>query len=339
MALLFIDSFDHYVTADVGEKYAGGTGTPAILPTGGRRSGGALRLNNASVIFAALSVSGPTAVVGFAFKVSRIDAAAGAGLTITSGGSAQLTLTLATGGALEVRRGTNNGTLLGASSVLLSVGAFHYVELRATIHPSAGTVTLRINSAVTLDLTGVNTAATGVSAWTGLTLGIMQSGGADSDFDDLYVLDGSGSPPLNDFLGDVRVDARYPTGAGATTGWTPSAAPNWSCVDDPTPNDDTDYVSAASTSLKDTYTVQDAPVAGGTLYGVQLLLSVKKTDAGTCTVVPVVRHSTLDYPGASINPGTTYAYGRQAYGTNPGTGAAWTESDFNAAEFGITRTA
>ena len=138
---------------------------------------------------------------------------------------------------------------------------------------------------------------------------------------------------------DVRVDARRPTAPGATTGWTPSAAPNWSCVDDSAPNDDTDYVEATAVGLTDTYAVQDAPVAGGTIYGVQVNLSTKKTDAGSCSLAPIVRHSGTDQVGSAFNPGTAYAFARAVYPTNPGTGAAWTESDFNAAEFGLQRTA
>ena len=69
----------------------------------------------------------------------------------------------------------------------------------------------------------------------------------------------------------------------------------------------------------------------------QHCLSLKKTDAGVCTVAPVIRHSGVDYPGAAITPGTSYAYGLAIAATNPGTSAAWTEAGFNAAEFGYKR--
>jgi hypothetical protein len=84
--------------------------------------------------------------------------------------------------------------------------------------------------------------------------------------------------------------------------------------------------------------VQDAPVAGAAIYGVQHCLNLKKMDAGTCTVAPVIRHSSTDYVGANLSPGTTYAYGLQIAATNPGTSAAWTETDFNNAEFGYKKT-
>jgi hypothetical protein len=135
------------------------------------------------------------------------------------------------------------------------------------------------------------------------------------------------------------VDARFPTAAGATTGWTPSTGANWAAVDDAAPNDDTDYTSAAAAALTDTFVTQDAPVAGATIYGVQHCLAVKKSDAGFATIAPVIRHGTTNYPGADLAPGTTYAYALSIAATNPGTSAQWTEAGFNAAEFGYTRTA
>jgi hypothetical protein len=66
---------------------------------------------------------------------------------------------------------------------------------------------------------------------------------------------------------------------------------------------------------------------------------MEKTDAGAATLAPVIRHAGVDYPGADLSPGTTYAYGLQIAQVNPGTGASWTEAHFNAAEFGIKRTA
>jgi hypothetical protein len=186
-------------------------------------------------------------------------------------------------------------------------------------------------------VTGVNTSNTGAASWSGVSLGTSPY---NSDYDDLYVLDGSGAAPLNDFLGDCRVDARYPTAEGASSAWTPlSGTDNALMVDETAPDDDTTYNSTSTVGATDTHVVQDAPVPGAVLYGVQLCLSHKKSDAGTCSIAPVVRHSGVDQVGTAFNPGTTYVYSVTPYGLNPGTGAAWTEAGFNAAEFGYKRTA
>jgi hypothetical protein len=70
---------------------------------------------------------------------------------------------------------------------------------------------------------------------------------------------------------------------------------------------------------------------------VQVVLVAKKSDAGVCAVAPVIVHGGTEYEGGSFNPSTAYAYRVVPYSVNPGTGAAWTQSDFNAAEFGYRR--
>ena len=93
------------------------------------------------------------------------------------------------------------------------------------------------------------------------------------------MLDGSGPAPFNDFLGDVRVDARYPTAEGANSAWTPlSGTDNALMVDDPGPpytpgggpDDDTTYNSTLTVGAVDTHVIQDAPVTGAVFYGAQL---------------------------------------------------------------------
>lgn len=361
MALLFMDSFDHYVTADITEKWSGtATGSGAALviaPANGRRGSGSFRWSTGSVSTSAtayiqktLSPADATCVCGFALQVSHVDAAGSTGIQLCSirdGATPQVSLRLNADLTLSVTRGGQAGAALGTPiSPGLAAGIFAYLELKVAIHPSAGTVEVWINGVPRLTLPGQNTRTTANTQWNSFSLGMQDSSGNSHttnnrafEYDDLYVLDGSGPPPWNSALGDVRVDVRNPTGPGASTGWTPSAGANWDAVNDAAPNDDTDYTSAATPGLTDTFVVQDAPAVGSTLYGVQVNLSAKKADAGVCLLNPVVRHGGTDYTGAALSPSTLYSYLRQPYATNPGTGAAWEEADFNNAEFGYTRTA
>jgi len=357
MALLFMDSFDHYITADLLEKWGttgtSGTASVSINATGGRRSSGAFRYFSSSAsghdgfvrkTFATGSAGG---VCGFAYKAG-VGFAFAPGEQIAAfqdGTATQVGLRVNPTGTLSVFRGPQvSGVVLGTTAaVVIPLGNYVYVEFKVLIANSGGTAEVRVNGASVLALTGLDTQDGATATWNSFVLG--QSNGASSnyanrtvDFDDLYVLDGSGAAPWTDFLGDCRVDARYPTAAGATTGWTPSAGANWQCVDETAPNDDTDYTSAPAAGLTDTFVVQDAPVAGAQLFGVQHVISAKKTDAGAATIAPVIRHSGVDYPGAGINPGTGYGYVLQISAANPGTGVPWTEAGFNAAEFGYTRT-
>ena len=205
------------------------------------------------------------------------------------------------------------------------------------IHPSTGSVIVRVNELEVLNIPTANTAQTGAASRDAAASG--RSAGIRITTTGICSTD-PGAAPLQGFLGDCRVDARYPTAEGASSAWTPvSGTDNALMIDETAPDDDTTYVSTPTIGATDTHVVQDAPVAGALFYGAQLVISQKKTDSGTCAIAPVVRHGGTDYAGTATNPGTTYAYGVTPYGVNPGTSAAWTEAEFNAAEFGYRRTA
>jgi hypothetical protein len=367
MALLFMDSFDHYATADVTTKWTqlylpgGASGdTSQILASGGRRSSSAWRASvtggtngHTKVLsFTPPAIGDNTMQLGLAFQAvtSLASLNSGTSLYSTGSGAPGLVAVHSTGalqcwvrvnndGSLSVLRGN---VLLGTSSGLALVqGTFYYIEIRLTVHTTAGAATIRINGTTVLTLTSQNTASAGTNNWTEVRIGAVAAPTGQSPewrFDDLYLLDGTGAAPLNNLLGDVRVDTRLPTGAGASTQWTPSAGANYAAVDDAAPNGDTDYVAAAASALTDTYALADAPSPGSTIFGVQHCLNLRKTDTGVCTVAPCIRHAGTTYAGADLSPLTTYAYGLQIAATNPGTGAAWVEADFNAAEFGFRRT-
>lgn len=356
MALLFMDSFDHYATADLMEKWSSVSALSAAatlsIAAGGRRSTSGLRwfigtssgLQGAAV--RALAPADATCTMGFAilFPTGGFIGIGGVRVaSIRDGSLVQLSLRVNADGTLSVLRDT---TVLGTPSVAtLPFGVATYVEWKATIHNSTGTVEVRLNGAPVLVLTSQDTQATATAQWTNIALGqaeniansVTAGSSKNIDYDDVYVLDGSGAAPWNTFLGDCRVDAFLPSAAGASAQWTPSAGANYQCVDDNPPNDDTDSTTSSTTGHTDSFTYPDAPVAGAVIYGVQHCLNLKKLDAGTCTVAPVVRHSGTVYPGAVVSPGTSYAYGLLAQQVNPGTGAAWVEADFNAAEFGYQR--
>lgn len=358
MALLFVDSFDHYDTANLLNKWttSGLSGTAAALTItsgAGRRSTSGFRSAVGNFVIATgfiqkvLAPADATCVIGVAVSMpTGLSGSLGYQLlSIRDGSSPQITLRVNPTMQLAVVRGASDGTVLGTTTATLAAGVLTYVELKVTIHNSAGTVEVRIGGATALTLSGVDTQNTGAAQWGSVSLGqqdgvldsITGAAGKNVDFDDLYVCDGSGSAPWNTLLGDCRVDASLPTAAGASTGWTPSAGANWQCVDDAAPNDDTDYNQSTAVGQIDSFVVPDAP--GGTIHGVQVVLTAKKLDAGGATIAPVVRIGSTDYVGSDLTPGTTYGFLRAVYPTSPATAAVWTTAEFNAAEFGYKKTA
>lgn len=364
MALLYMDSFDHFFTADLQNKGWGAAvlnlGTLSVATAAARTGTQGLRsqfsgsVGTGAYLPRSVPATGAGFVLGVAFKPTLANTTGGNGtalLSIVESSTVQLALMLQPDLKLKVLRGGTAGTLIAGptASAAITLNTWQYVEFAGVIDPSAGSLTVRINGAPVLTGSSLNTRASANSTWTGFRVGHEMDGannassGATWDFDDLYVLDGAGSAPWNTVLGDCRVDVRIPTAAGAQTQWTPSAGANYTCVDEmppaAAPNGDTDYTAASSVGLIDTFVTQDAAVAGALIYGVQVNLTAKKSDTGLCALAAVVRQGGVTQVGPDLAPGTSYADLRQLWQTNPHTSAQWTESDFNADEFGYKRTA
>lgn len=351
--LLYIDSFDHYLTADAQQKYWLLGGGMAIGAGTGRHTSNSLRASAAGdTAIRPCAGSNATVIVGVAVK-SPLGGSPNVVLAIWDSGTAinQVLFVLNADGTISAWRGapqpngignTTQATLLGTSLVALSANVYSYLECRVVLSDTVGAIDVRSNGVPVLTLTGIDTVASASSVapyWTSIALGTSMASPLAIDWDDLYVCDGAGAAPWNTFLGDCRVDPRRPTGPGATTDWAPTpAGANWANVDDATPNGDTDYNSGTPNQV-DLFDVQDIVAPGTLIFGVQHCFSMKKTDAGLCSVAPAVRHAGTTYVGTNMQPTVNYAMaGTQVAQTNPGTGAQWTEADFNAAQFGYKRT-
>lgn len=354
MALLFMDSFQHYATADLLTKWnstgSSNGGSVAIVPTGGRRGTGSFRYlvpNFGGGYVSKAFPAAQTVILGVAFNANWTPSDYCPMIAFRDGSTPQVTMRLNNSGTLTFTRWWSNQTVLGTTPAI-PLGAFTYIEIKVKIHDTTGTLEVRFNGNPTpvLNLTGLNTRASSNNLVDSLYLGASEGNSNGSgvasrytDFADLYLLNDSGGTPWNNFLGDVRTDTRKVIAAGASSGWTTGPTPggtNYQMVDDATPNADTDYIETLA-GATDLYEVEDAPVAGGTIYGIQMCWSMKKTDAGSCIVAPVVRQGTTPLAGPTQNPGTEYVYHTQIHATNPHTGLAWAESDFNANQYGLVR--
>lgn len=335
MALLFIDGFDHYATADMLKKWSTqGTYSPTINATAGRRGGGGLVVGSTSTstsLSKSLSAVS-TVIVGVAFKIGST-AQAGETIRLYEGATQHISLYYSSG-TFKLYRGSNTGTLLATGTTSVSASTWVYIELKVTIHDTTGAYELRLNGVTEFSATNVDTRNGGTS-------GVVDSvslGGYTGTFDDFYLCDTSGTTN-NNFLGDCRIDTLYPSGAGNYTQFTPSTGSNYTCVDETTPNT-TDYVSSATSGNRDSYAFADLAALGSeSIYGVQVNAYAQKSDAGTRSLGTMVRLSGTDADGASVGLGTTtYSYISQVFEKDP-SAAAWTEANVNAAEFGVKVTA
>lgn len=337
MTLRYVDSFDHYVTADITTKWTTKQSTPTISASNGRRSTACLRCNAGVVNYVSKTIDAQaTWIVGFAFKAGTLPASSSMALVaLLDGSTLHVDLRLKSNGTLEI---TRNATVLGATTFALSTGVFYYIEFKAFIHDTTGTAEVKVDGSSKLALTSQDTRNAGNASADVIRLGqITTTDNNTYDFDDFYACDGAGSTN-NNFLGDCRVDAFAPNGAGNTTqltrGGTDSGA-NWSQVDEAAPNADTDYNEHATVANKDTYACANMSHTPSSIFGVQILASAKKDDAGAKSIATVTRSGTTDFDGATQALSTSYLYYSDIREVDPNTSAAWTKTNFDASEHGV----
>jgi len=338
MAVLHKDSFDHYTT--LSDKWTfGAAGNMSISSGNGRNGTNSLRTtyDNAGVAVSHAQLT--TLIAGVAFKIPTTLPAGQCllGYCVAATNYVQISVVLNTSKRIEIRRGNSNETIIATADAVLTVG-WHYIEFKAYIHDSAGTTEVHIDGVEVPELTLTEQDTKNKSeSYADLTKIALGTAGSSQtfDWDDFYLCDTSGSY-CNDFLGDVRVEARLADGPGdsVNTDWTPSAGDNYDCVNENPPNSDTDYVSSDNPGDIDTYAFAALATTAGTVKAATVWLYARKDDAGTREVAAVARHDTSEAYGDTKTLGGTYAYYGHIFHVNPSTTNPWTIAEINEAEFG-----
>jgi hypothetical protein len=339
MALLFIDSFDHYETADLTRKWtAASFGT--IVAAAGRRGTACWRaVGGSALISKVVSAPGTTMIVGGGISRSTNVAAANL-FSFMEGATVHIIIRAEPGGFVAAYRG-NTSTLVdtdafGTISRIVQ-DQYCYVEAKVFVHGSTGTVEVRVNGEVVLNLTGKDTRNGGVP-----TIDTLRLNGT-ADWDDVYICDDQGSFN-NDFLGDIEVEHVVPDGAGNATAWDTlvGAATHWEAVDEsPAIDDDTSYVETATDTDIDQFTFGNlSAISGGsTILGVQVN-TMARVDSGSATIRSNTRPTSVDFNGLNdVVLGTAWQNAIEIWEQDPQASADWTDATFNAAEFGFEKVA
>ena len=273
-----------------------------------------------------------TMIAAFAFKPTVALTADALICAMYDGATLGMNLHQTATGELAVYLGTM--LLATSSGAGLANGVFTFVEFKV-VCGSSGSYEVRINGVTTLlTASGINTQAGSDAYHDRVLLG--------SDpyslpvFDDFFVLDGAGSVN-NDFIGNNKIVAIFPTSAGDSTQWTPLSGSNYAEVNANPPVDDSAYVEDATSGQEDLYNF--GSVSGlGTVYGVQINTTARVTDVGSLTLKTAAKTSGTesDDAGQAVSS-TSYLDFRRIMETDAGGSAAWTESSVNAAQFGINR--
>ena len=349
MALLFIDGFDHYdpqALDDFGEPWLARGKAAYLSPQatrvqGRRPSSFALRLPEGSGggYVKNLDSTKTSLIIGASIRVVPYENTYTEPLLLgVRDANAQVAHLVKVGedGRLKLYRWQYGYEQLITTSVTTAPArGWHYIELQVTQGTSNGVLAVRINGVLAIQMTAQNTIQGGgqlLTAFLGAIPG--QSCPLTLDVDDFYILDASGTIN-NTFLGDVRVDALKAQADGSLNQWTvtPSGTAAWEAVSD---EDETTNITAPSAGLRQSFDVAPLPVmATPAIFGVQLTMLARKTDAGLGKVKGLVVSGAQTAVSAEVILQEQQAWQCALFERNPNGNVQWTESAFNAAEFGV----
>lgn len=335
----FMDGFDYYASNQIPSVWTTGAyaGNGYSIQTGRNGVGKCLQcasyMAQVGVLNKGLPSNIQTFCWGFGFLVSSI--ASDTRLPkflLYDGTTVQLSFIMNLDRTISIYRGDKT-TLLGTSPVFCALSEWATLEFDVYIHDTAGYVNIHKNGNSTpfYSVTNADTKA-GTNAYVN-KIGVVPLGtytGTTFKVDDMYVADSR--------LGNVKVETLFPSGAGATTQWTPLSGANYENVDENPSDGDTSYVSTATTGQIDTYAFGDLASTTGVIAAVKVNVVAKIDVAGACEIAPVLRPASTDRLGNAITPSTNYAWYNQIFNINPEDSQAWEIADVNGSEFGIKRT-
>lgn len=258
-----------------------------------------------------------------------------------AGNAPQISIYLASTGAIRVFRGDSGGTLLATSTALLTANGWNHVETEVTIDDAAGAVECRLNGVTVVSLTGIDTKATANLETSQVVIGHDQNIHQDALWyvDDMVCSDDQGG--TNDtFIGDVKVYTQFPDADTADVDWTPSSGGSrFAMIDEEDPDGDATYDEATDPGQKMGLSFPDVDASITQVVGVIMLHKTKKTDAGIANV-QLTAESSGDTQDGTDRPMTeAYTLYWDCIDQDPHTGAPWTPSTVNAMTVQVTRTA
>jgi hypothetical protein len=226
---------------------------------------------------------------------------------------------------VEVRDGAN--TILGTGTFEIPENTWIYMEVRIKIHDTAGEVEVRFNEQVDINLSGVDTKY-GTDNIRYVRLACAYNN-VTTYFTDVYIDDAQ-------FHGNCRVKCFLPDADGTHSDFTRSGGSyDYECVDEePTPNDDTDYIYSTTKGHKSTFGITTGVL--GVVKGIQVLNRVKAANSGQRRIKTLVRSGAADYYGP-VSPvlSTTYKYKWLCMDNDPQDSNPWNQTKLEAAEFGL----
>jgi len=333
MALLFADGMDLIgATANIVRRYDSITASVAWGAAFGRFGGGGIKVTDDDRLFSKSVAGSPqTCIVSFALfrssTASQIDRCFGFDTSVSQGGIQMFTNSASS--LIQVRRGA---TVLGVDFTV-SLNVWHWISIKYKAANIGGTYDVKVDGTNVFSFTG-DTVNSGTE-----TINIIKFGGdqtQDFTYDDIIIMDDTGSAPFNDFLADTRIDTIQPNAVGDNAGFTAvPAVANHLNVDEAVPDDDTTYVESEVTTTKDLYNMASMAFSPTAINAIQVVGQVTNPDSGTTQFKFKVKSGITEGTGIAKSPPLGYTFFDEIFINNPDTAAAWTESEVNAMQAGM----
>lgn len=294
--------------------------------------------NTSSTLAVTLAAAASTLIVGVGLKFnsSALGSVTGANaLTLKADANAtsHLSLNVDATGHLTLRRGASNGTIIATATLTVPTDTWFYLEVKATIHDSTGICIVKVDGTEHINFTGDTKNAGTLTTFSGFNL----FGSSIYTLDDLVILDGTGSAPNNDFIGDKVVKPSRPNGNGASSqflGSDGNSTDNYLLTDED-PLNTSDYVGDSTAGNRDLYETGDLTVVG-TVHAVKEYIYAQKSDGGSRSIKTAMRSTGgTVVAGATQTLSTTWTLMSSAVAEVDADGSPWTVSTVNSHQFGF----
>jgi hypothetical protein len=217
MSLLWMDGFDYYTQIPQQYETTSLWGSGFSIDNVGARNGSQgvhITNTNARWFRKNIATNSNTMFMGAAIFVGSLPSSPQRLLVFLDTGTYQVEAGIDSAGRVRL---TRNGTLLATSSLSVSPGVWNYWEFKAKI-ASSGSAEIRINGVSFVSFSG-NTQNTANASANQVQWGPVEMTAGLMYIDDVYLLDSSGTQN-NNYLGDVKVLAAFPSANGAVNNFT-----------------------------------------------------------------------------------------------------------------------
>ena len=256
------------------------------------------------------------------------------------------TITVDTAGQIQYRLGAKDGTVLGTSDgQVITTESYQHFEVEMFADQSAGTVEVRIDGVVVLNLAGLDNIPSTYGAPAQVRLGCDGNAKTGApvyvDIDDLFIRDDTGTAN-NDFIGDKKAYLGFALQDEAEQDWTPNTGGDaFEMLDQVPPDDDNFFLTAVGGQSENERTTVGVFAFDSAIVEIAAVYShtrLWKTDAGGASVLVGMISDATEVQGSTHTVATGVQWFNDFWEVDPDTASAWTLAAVNAATVSLERT-